>query len=83
VSLFTLLTVRNGTRNNYGNQSKDHRRDKKHEPVVVVSSDAIIDPRAVVVKAFDTPIANSTVFRPGRAEYFTVRAHLARMDFFE
>jgi hypothetical protein len=81
VSLFTLLTVRNGARNDYGNQGKDHRRDEKHKPVVVVSSNAIIDPRAVVVETFDTPIANSTVFRPGRAEYFTVRAHFARMDF--
>ena len=61
MSLFTLLSERYTARDNYENECKHHGSDECHEPVVVVSANTVINPRAVVVKALYTLVTYSTV----------------------
>ena len=41
---------------------------------MVIESNAVVDPRAVVVKAFTASIADTAVTRPVSSDYLTVRA---------
>ena len=50
---------------------------------MIVNADTIVEPWAVMVESFDTPIANGAVSGPGSPQDETVRAHLAWMDLFE
>ena len=59
--LFALLSEGNTARDDDKNESKNHGGDKGHEPVVVVGANTVINPRAMVIKALNTPIANSTM----------------------
>lgn len=47
---------------------------------MVVDSDAVIEPWAVVVEALDAPVADGAVAGARRAKHKTIGAHLARMD---
>lgn len=40
------------------------QEQKQEEPSVVVDSDALVDPNAVVIKLFDAFVAHSAVLRP-------------------
>lgn len=50
---------------------------------MIPNSYTVVNPRAMVIVSFYTVVANSAVFRPTRADDFTVRAHFAGMDFLE
>lgn len=51
-----------------------------HEPVVVVDADAIVDPRAVMVKPIDALVANRTVAAARGADHFALWAQVCRVD---
>ena len=50
---------------------------------MVVGSDTVVDPGAVVVKSFDAAVADGTVFGAGSPKYFAVGTHLAGVHFGE
>ena len=50
---------------------------------MVINANTVVDPWAVMVKAFYTTVADSTVLGSVRSQNLTVRAHLTRMDFLE
>ena len=47
---------------------------------MVLDADAVVDPGAVVVKAFDTLVADSTVARAGGSDCFAVGAEGRALD---
>ena len=47
---------------------------------MVVDTDAIIDPRAMVIESFDTLIADRTVPRSGSSDDLAFRAKISRID---
>ena len=50
---------------------------------MITDSDAVVEPRAVVVEALDAPVTNGTVTRARSAQDKAIWAHLAWMDFLE
>ena len=48
---------------------------------MVVDANAVVNPRAMMVKSFNTTIANCTMLRSWCSEDFTVRTHFTRMNF--
>jgi len=68
-----------GHAENYQNQS-ELRADVHNEIVMIPESDAVVDPRTVVIKPFNTLVAHSTVTRSGSADGFTVRTKLCTFN---
>jgi len=62
-------------RNDYEKESEDHGGNEGHECVVVARTHAVVDPRAVVVKAFNASVADGAVLGPGGPHHFAVRTH--------
>lgn len=62
--------------NNFG--PNDNEENQKG--IMIFDSDTIIDPRAVVIESFDALVADGTVLAPGRANDFTIRANVSRVD---
>lgn len=58
----TLVSKHRYARANDQDQNHQKSNDENQECVVVVNSNAIVDPRAVVVKSFNTPVTDSAVF---------------------
>ena len=43
---------------------EDQERDENHKTDVILNSDTVIDPRAVVVETLDALVTNRTMLRP-------------------
>jgi hypothetical protein len=65
------------------NQSQDQQQscDENDEWIVITDADAVVDPGTVMVKTFNTSVADGTVFAASRANHFAVRTHLTGMHF--
>ena len=59
-----------------GSQSQD----EAHENTVILLSNAVVDPGAVVVVALDTHVASRAVAGARRPHHFTLRAEVDRVD---
>ena len=54
--------------------------EEDHKAVVVVDSDAVVDPRAVMVEPVNTFVANGTVAAARGSDHFTFRAQIRWVD---
>lgn len=57
-----------------------HADQHQEEPVMVPDANAIIDPWAVMIPPFDTPIANIAMVGTGRRQHLIPRANIVRME---
>jgi hypothetical protein len=62
---------------------RKQRDDEDKERVVVVDSDAVVDPGTMMIITINAAPAYRAVFAAGRYEYFAVGAKLAGMHFLE
>jgi hypothetical protein len=51
-----------------------HRQQESHEIVMIIDADTVIDPWAVMIKAFNALIANTAMTRPLSPYNLAVRA---------
>lgn len=50
---------------------------------MIVNTDTVVEPRAVVVESFDATVADGTVLRADSSDHFAFGAHLAGMHLFQ
>jgi hypothetical protein len=62
---------------------REQRDDEDKERVVVVDSDAVVDPGTMMIVAINAAPAYRAVFAAGRHEHFAVGTKLAGMYFLE
>jgi len=58
-------------------------KEEHHEGVVVLDSDAIVDPRAVMVKSLYAPVANGAVAGSGSSDDLALGAKVSWIDISE
>lgn len=62
---------------------KSLRKHEQVEKVVIAQTNTIIDPRTVMVKTFDTNLADGTMLTATRAYTFTLWTQLGAVDDFQ
>ena len=56
-----------------------HKSEERKEDTVISDTNAIINPRAMVIESFDTNIADSAMSRPRSTDNFAIRAQFWRV----
>ena len=67
-------------RNDRYEEKSSHRSEEEHEHAMVVKANTVINPWTVMVKAFDTPVANAAVAGAICADNLTVGAEKNRVE---
>ena len=57
-----------------GSEQSKSGYEEKHEVGVVIDPNAVVDPRAVMVKAFDADVTDAAVARAVSSDDFTIGA---------
>ena len=73
---FAGCNERLDARRNDGQEAEGQSREEDHETVVVSDANTVVEPGAVVVEAFDAPIADGAVAGAGRPQDETIWTHL-------
>lgn len=79
----TLFSHGVDSRKHADDADREQSDDKDKERVVVVDSNAVVNPRTMVIIAINAALAYRTVFTAGRHKHFAVGAKLAGMYFLE
>jgi len=70
-------------RNNNENQHDDQTEYEHQVGVVIMDTDTVIDPGAVVVESLNTSVTGSAVFRPLCPQHLTIGAHFRWVNLFQ